>query len=163
MIPLPYLLLGAVAMSALAGYYGYQEGSDDVYAEWDKAKLEVEQAYSAKLKEAAEHQQQLDVTIENLRLTYAKDKGAADKRIADLTERLSNRPSRIVYKDRPVSDTSCVIPDPTGCTGAELYREDSLAFGREAARADTAVALLRECRDAYDTIRTAILDRNGEE
>lgn len=162
-LPNPYILLAGVFAMMGVAYKAYDMGQDSVYAEWDKARLETEQQYSKLLKDSADQQIALQEEIENERITYAQEKANLAARIDDLTVRLSHRPSRIVYKERPVPNTPSVEPDnhaATGCTGADLYREDGLFLIREAARGDSYRLLLRECRAAYDTIRQALIDHN---
>ena len=77
------------------------------------------------------------------------DKLNAD--VSGLTDRLRQRPVR----PQPGSGANTVDvtkPQPvTGCTGAELYREDGLAFVGESKRAEKIRINLVECQAAYES------------
>ena len=74
------------------------------------------------------------------------------KQLTDIT-RERNRLVRML-QHRPSRNESPVFTD-TGstCTGRELSREDGEFLAREAARADEARTLLKQCYDQYNALR----------
>lgn len=64
-------------------------------------------------------------------------------------ERLLNRPQRPV-STRDVSPLASNGPPASGCTGAQLYREDGLFSRGEAARAETIRLALMACYGSYE-------------
>jgi len=75
-------------------------------------------------------------------------------RVASLVNSLQSRPSRA--ESSGVSDNPGTQEDQQGATGAQLYREDAIAFIGEAARAELIKEELLTCYKSYDTAKETL-------
>jgi len=133
---LPLVIANIVAM-LFAIYQGYEYGRQSVQAEWDSEKAAIITAQRDK--EAA-----LQANMDKLREDKRRETARLNATVRALTDSLRNRPER---PDVPASASAG--DGATGCTGAELYRQDSQFLISEAARADTIRIALKACQDAY--------------
>lgn len=133
-------------------YFAYKKGQESTQAEWDKYALEQTKEYLKRVQEAANKQTELESKVNELRGTYEQDTSKLRVTVDNLNERLREREKRPTASDR-VPETSTAQPNPSGCTGKELYKEDGQFLVRESRRADQLRALLLECRYAYDQLR----------
>lgn len=124
--------------SALAGYgYGHQHGAAGVQAKWDTEKAAT--ATAQRTKEA-----ELQAGMDKLRTEKNRETAKLRRTVAALTDSLRDRP------ERPSVPASANAGDgASGCTGAELYRQDSQFLVNEATRADQIRLALKSCQDAY--------------
>jgi hypothetical protein len=72
---------------------------------------------------------------------------------------LRNRPSAAEARDANRTGNGQAI---SGCTGAELYRENAEDLVREAARADTVREGLKSCYQQYDSVRDVLNSKKGK-
>lgn len=113
----------------------------------DVATQEAIRAETARLAEAARraaearHQAEVAASKERTEREIAD----LELRVADLAERLRNRPER--PSGAAVSGSAAT---PVACTGAQLYREDGKFLVGEAARADRLRIQLADCQRQYD-------------
>jgi len=157
MIPNPWVILGfvvAVIGAAGAGYYqGNEAGQAKVQQAWDKERAEQEAAYAQAQAAAREKEQQLQTNADQIRQEKDREIRNLNARATALTNSLRDRAERPTTEASAVPSAANAGPAPTGCTGEKLYRPDGEFLAREAARADELRALLRQCRDQYETIR----------
>lgn len=137
----PFLsTLGAAIVSALIfSTVGYEHGTKAIQAKWDAEKLSI---ITAKRTKEAELQSNMDT----LRKAYTDETAKLATRVSTLTVSLRNRPERPAV---PVSAPASAGDGASGCTGAELYRQDSEFLVSEAQRADVIRLALIQCQDAY--------------
>jgi hypothetical protein len=147
------LIALVIVATFLAGTHwrAYRTGQEAVRIEWQAdiqartaAALEAEQR--ARAKETA-----LQVTADKLRRTKDAEITGLTVRVGELNKRLSNRADRPA--DPPAGAASSPRPSTSGCTGAELYRPDGEFLVREARRAETLRAALRQCYAQYEDAR----------
>lgn len=157
MIPNPWIILGfviAVIGAAGAGYYqGNEAGQAKVQQAWDKERAEQESAYAQAQAAAREKEQQLQTSADQIRQEKDREIRNLNARATALTNSLRDRAERPTTEASTVPSTANAGPAPAGCTGEKLYRTDGEFLAREAARADELRALLRQCRDQYETVR----------
>ena len=161
------LALRAIAVAAvLAGMaWAYHQWADhqretgrqEIRAQWqaDRASIAEQSRLlvlardreTARLQAAADKQREIDHAA----------KRALDRRVAGLLDSLRDRP------ERPAADKGGDgVPAAagagaagSGCTGAELHRQDAEFLVRESARADRLQAALRSCINAYGRAQAA--------
>lgn len=116
------------------------------------AQAQAAQASAAQAAEAQarEREHTAAQTLAAIQQKATDEKTALRRRVAHLADSLRNRP------ERPAAggDVPTGAAHPVACTGAQLYREDALAFAGEAARADELRTDLATCRSAYDAAVT---------
>ena len=153
----PWVILSLVLAIAGAfggGYYkGNSAGQAEVQQKWDKEKTEQFAAY-AEAQEAARSREQ-DLQIQADRLREDKDAKIRDlnARATALTNSLRDRPSRTAPALSTVSSTTGTSCPAVICTGAGLSKEDGEFLAGEAARADEARTLLKQCYEQYNAVR----------
>ena len=155
----PWVILGfvvAIIGAAGAGYYqGNEAGQAKVQQAWDKERAAQEAAYAQAQAAAREKEQELQADADSLRKEKDREIRDLNARAVALSNSLRDRPSRPTTESSPVPGTASTGPAPAGCTGEKLYRPDGEFLAREAARGDELRALLKQCRDQYETLRKA--------
>lgn len=158
----PWVILSLVLAIAGAfggGYYkGNSAGQAEVQQKWDKEKTEQYAEYAAAQEAARAREQNLQIQADRLREDKDREIRNLNARATALTNSMRERPSRPAPEASAVSNTAEVRPTATGCTGKELYRPDGEFLAREAARADEARVLLKQCREQYDTVMKQFMD-----
>jgi hypothetical protein len=153
----PWLIVGfvlAIAGSFVGGYYkGNSAGMAKVQQQWDNEKATQYEAYAQAQEAARVKEQSLQAQADRLREEKDNEIRNLNARATALTNSLRDRPSR-------TTTVASTVPSPTGlscptltCTGAELSREDGEFLAGEAARADEARTLLKQCYDQYNAVR----------
>ncbi len=153
----PWLIVGfvlAIAGSFVGGYYkGNSAGMAKVQQQWDNDKAVQYEAYAQAQEAAREKEQSLQAQADRLREEKDNEIRNLNARATALTNSLRDRPSRTTTVASTVpSSTGLSCPTLT-CTGAELSREDGEFLAGEAARADEARTLLKQCYDQYNAVR----------
>lgn len=138
-----WALICAAAMAAAA-----VQGDRLKSLKLETAEAKAHYAEVARNAEAAHRQQERQHADDLVAINQRKadETRALALAVAQLTGELSKRP------DRPAGGAVPSGPaDPVGCTGAQLYRPDALAFAGEAARADRLRLELEACQARYDS------------
>jgi len=153
----PWFLLGAALAVAVAGSAGLYKGRDigmaEVQHQWDKERAAQEAEYAAAQAAAREKEQALQASADQLRQEKDREIRNLNARAVALSNSLRDRPTRPSPESSPVSSTASVgCPVPV-CTGTGLSKEDAGFLAGEAARGDELRALLKQCRDQYETLR----------
>jgi hypothetical protein len=124
-----------------------------VQQQWDNEKATQYEAYAQAQEAARVKEQSLQAQADRLREEKDNEIRNLNARATALTNSLRDRPSR-------TTTVASTVPSPTGlscptltCTGAELSREDGEFLAGEAARADEARTLLKQCYDQYNAVR----------
>jgi hypothetical protein len=153
----PWFLLGAALAVAIAGSAGLYKGRDigmaEVQHQWDKERAAQEAEYAAAQAAAREKEQALQASADQLRQEKDREIRNLNARAVALSNSLRDRPTRPSPESSPVSSAASVgCPVPV-CTGTGLSKEDAGFLAGEAARGDELRALLKQCRDQYETLR----------
>jgi len=131
----------------------YTHGEKSVQGAWDAEKLAVAaqsaQALAAALKTGDDLKTKSDQLQKAKNATIAK----LNTDLSAALDRLHDRPARPGAGGVP-SDTPA--GPATGCTGAQLYRDDAALLVRESARADRLLADLGQCQNQYNAARDAL-------
>ena len=121
-----------------ATYIGLSYGAASVRAEWDTEKAAIVTAQRAK-------EVELQANMDTLREAYRNETAKLATNVRNLSNSLRNRPSR----PASMPEVASAGDGPRGCTGAELYREDSELVVAESERAEIIRIALKKCQDAY--------------
>jgi hypothetical protein len=152
----PWFLIGvffAISTAGGVGYYkGHQDGKAYVQQQWDKERAEQQAAYAKAQAEAREKEQLLQQQADTLRKEKDVEIQNLTAHAASLSNSLRDRQSRATKASAMSSTANAGCPTVI-CSGAELPREDAEFLAREAARADQARILLKQCYDQYQTIK----------
>lgn len=153
----PWVILAfvlAIAGAFGGGYYkGNSAGQAEVQQQWDKEKTAQFEAYSEAQNAARTREQNLQIQADRLREEKDNEIRNLNARAAALTNSLRERPSRTTPAPSPVPSASNTACPAVVCTGAGLSKEDGEFLAGEAARADEARALLKQCYEQYNTLR----------
>ena len=154
----PWLILGFVLAVAAAGgaglYQGHELGMAEVQQKWDKERAAQEAEYAAAQAAAREKEQALQASADQLRQEKDREIKNLNARATALSNSLRERPSRPTAEASPVPSTASAGCPVTTCTGAGLSREDAEFLAGEAARADEARVLLKQCYTQYESMRS---------
>lgn len=156
---LPYKLVGTAAIVLGLFFWHTTDVKLKVQSAESQVRLELVQQYNKQTTEL--NAQSTKVQSELQAKVTAQQKEHNDKvhnlnlRVADLSNSLSNRPSR------PSSDSS--IPDntsngtcTTGCSGQGLYQDDAKFLARYAGQAEELKVNLLMCYKQYDTVKETL-------
>jgi len=153
----PWLIVGfvlAIAGSFVGGYYkGNSAGMAKVQQQWDNEKAVQYEAYAQAQEAARAKEQNLQIQADRLREEKDNEIRNLNARATALTNSLRDRPSRTTTVASTVSSSTGLSCPTLTCTGAELSREDGEFLAGEAARADEARTLLKQCYDQYNAVR----------
>ena len=153
----PWVILSlvlAVAGAFGGGYYkGNSAGQAEVQQKWDKEKTEQYAAYAEAQEAARAREQNLQIQADRLREDKDREIRNLNARATALSNSLRDRSNRPAPEASAVPSAADARPAATGCTGKELYRPDGEFLAREAARADEARLLLKQCYDQYNALR----------
>ena len=159
MTPPRLVLIVSLLAVAAAGYWhaysmGKREGVEETTARWTQERLALKQAQLEEVQRAVQIEHHLTEKIAKIQHEASHEK----RRITDQYERtiagLRNRSERPSNADLS-SGSSVDTGSATGCTGAQLYREDATAFVGEAALAARLQSALSTCLAAYKEVETA--------
>ena len=153
----PWLIVGfvlAIAGSFVGGYYkGNSAGMAKVQQQWDNEKAVQYEAYAQAQEAARAKEQNLQIQADRLREEKDNEIRNLNARATALSNSLRDRPSRATTVAGTVSSSTGLSCPALTCTGAELSREDGEFLAGEAARADEARTLLKQCYDQYNAVR----------
>lgn len=153
----PWVILSLVLAIAGAfggGYYkGNSAGMAEVQQLWDKEKTEQFAAHAEAQEAARAREQNLQIQADRLREEKDNEIRNLNARTAALTNSLRDRPSRASSEASTMPSTTSSGCPAQACTGAGLSKEDGEFLAREAARADEARTLLKQCHDQYNATR----------
>jgi len=160
----PWLILGFVLAVAAAGgaglYKGHDLGMAEVQQKWDRERAQQEAQYAAAQAAAREKEQALQAKANKLRQEKDREIRNLNARASALANSLRERPARAATQSGDVSHSADTGSTAQSCTGAGLAREDAEFLAREAARGNETRALLKQCRDQYDTVIKMMMDSN---
>jgi hypothetical protein len=124
-----------------------------VQQQWDQERLQQQGEHIQALSDARIKEQNLQLQADRLREEKDNEIRNLNARATALSNSLRDRPSRTATAASTMpSSTGLSCPTLT-CTGAELSREDGEFLAGEAARADEARTLLKQCYDQYNAVR----------
>lgn len=153
----PWVILSLVLAIAGAfggGYYkGNSAGQAEVQQKWDKEKTEQYEAYAEAQETARVREQNLQIQADRLREDKDNEIRNLNARATALANSLRDRPSRSTPAPSTVSSTTSTSCPAVVCTGAGLSKEDGEFLAGEAARADEARTLLKQCYEQYNALR----------
>jgi hypothetical protein len=153
----PWLIVGfvlAIAGSFVGGYYkGNSAGMAKVKQQWDQERLQQQGEHIQALSDARIKEQNLQLQADRLREEKDNEIRNLNARATALSNSLRDRPSRATTVAGTVSSSTGLSCPALTCTGAELSREDGEFLAGEAARADEARTLLKQCYDQYNAVR----------
>jgi len=153
----PWLIVGfvlAIAGSFVGGYYkGNSAGMAKVKQQWDQERLQQQGEHIQALSDARIKEQNLQLQADRLREEKDNEIRNLNARATALSNSLRDRPSRATTVASTVSSSTGLSCPTLTCTGAELSREDGEFLAGEAARADEARTLLKQCYDQYNAVR----------
>jgi hypothetical protein len=142
----PYIAVFGVALAL-----GWQVNGWRLNTKIESIQAEYARQYAAAQQKARATEQSMQSAADRLRRDKDAQINNLSTRVRTLTAELRNRPKR--------PSTSSITPDArlgltaSGCSGAELYREDGEFLIREAARADTIQEGYKQCTQQYETMR----------
>jgi hypothetical protein len=147
----------AVALAMLlAGTHwkAYTAGQKNVQAEWAQEKEQQAAQIAETRAQAAIKTEALQSAADTLRRTKNAKIAQLDADLADALDRLHNRPARPRASDLP-TDTGAGDA-ARGCTGKELFKDDSEFLTRIAAEADKLRTNLKACYQQYEAARISV-------
>lgn len=124
---------------------GKQSGMAKVQALWTAERLAIKTAQAEQAMVARDKEQALQTQLAQQRKVHQNEVHRLVRNHAALVDSLRERAQR-PDSASGVPQNSTVGAEPaTGCTGAQLYRQDGEFLAREAARADQLRLALRAC------------------
>ena len=145
------LVFGTFAAGWLTYDAGKTKGRSEVQTAWDNERAITAQAHAEELMKARQREQALQGLAKKLR----QEKVDEAKRLAAQHQRdldgLRDRPNRDSAGELPDPSTAGAGPAP-GCTGAQLFREDSAVLVGIARDADQLRLALRQCQAQYNQV-----------
>ena len=153
----PWLIVGfviAVCSAFGTGYWrGDTAGQAKVQQEWDKEKAAQYAEYAKGQAAAREKERALQASADTLR--QEKDREIRDiaARNTALANSLRDRKARPA-EGSSVSDASGA--GSGGCTGKDLYRQDSEFLVRLGREADELAIALKQCYAQYESVRKTV-------
>ena len=156
---LPYKLIGVVVISLGLLFWHSMDVKLKVQQAESIVRLEMTQQYNKRANELKDSAVKTQTELQNTVSKQQKEHNAKvhnlNLRVADLSNSLSNRPSR------PPSDGS--IPDSTsngacttGCNGQGLYQDDARFLARYAGQAEELKEGLIQCYKQYNTVKDTL-------
>ena len=145
---------GCVLVAAIAGSAGYWRGHTAgearVQAAWDRERAQLAEEHAKAMAAAREKEQQLQANADQLRTEMNNELKTISQRSASAIDSLRKRSERPPEGSAVSSTTSY---GQSGCTPAELYRQDAEVAVRLAREADELAAALKQCYAQYETLR----------
>lgn len=149
----PYIIAGGVIAVVLSYGVGHWQGDDagqaKIQAKWDQEKAKLAEEYAANVTAMREKEQLMQGNADKLRQEKDREIRELNARSIALSNSLRDRPNRT--ESSGVSKT----PDAgqSGCTGKELYRQDSEFLIGIAREADELRLALKQCYAQYDALQ----------
>ena len=149
-------LAGAMAVAlglGAAGLYrtGYAKGAAEVQQQWDAEKAATAAAQAEEMVKARQRERALIELTERLRKEHRREVDRIAAEHNRLVGELRNRPERPSDGGVPRAATAD-RGGSTGCTGADLYREDAAVALGIARDADLVRAALEQCVAQYNQV-----------
>lgn len=148
--PYKYLVIALVLGGILAGshYKAYKAGGASVRAEWQSDKLRAAEALTEAQQKARAAELSMQAATDKLRQEKRDEIARLDRRYRTIVDELRNRAERPATMPDSARDGQITA----GCSGAELYREDSEFLARLARDADEIRLALNACYKQYDEV-----------
>lgn len=143
--------IGVLALLVLVYFKGVSHGKASVQAKWDSEKAAQIIALDAAKDKIRQAERQLQANADKARKEKDYEIGRIKRNYDSIVAGLRQRASRSDVKLSSGSGNS-----ESGCTGAQLSREDAEFLVGEAARADQLSAELIACYATYDDVRNKI-------
>lgn len=160
----PWLIVGCLVAVGVAGVGGYMKGDEAgqafVQQQWDRQTAELAAQHAKDLEAARQKEQAMQASADQLRKEKDREIRDLNSRATALANSLRVRPERSAPQTSTVSSATEARPTAAGCTGKELYRPDGEFLAREAARADEARLLLKQCREQYESVIKMLMESN---
>ena len=138
------ILVTIVSMLVGIYYWGYTNGKNAVTAIYEKERATM-------LSEARNKEQILITKLGQIQNDKSQEVNTIITKYNSIITGLLQRPTRST-----MSNGSSNVPSTKGCTGSELYREDSTFLAGEASRAERIKTELIACYQQYDELRNAL-------
>jgi hypothetical protein len=124
---------------------GKRSGMDKVQALWTAERMATTIAQAEEAAKARQTEQALQAALTKQRMEHRNEINRIARKHTALVHSLQQRAQRPdSLASVPQSATAGIEP-ATGCTGAQLYRQDGEFLAREAARADQLRLALKTC------------------
>jgi len=160
----PWLIVGFVVALSVATVTGYIKGGAagraQVKQQWDAERTQQAEAHAMAMEAARNKEQAMQASADQLRKEKDREIRDLNSRATALANSLRVRPERSAPQTSTVSSATEARPTAAGCTGKELYRPDGEFLAREAARADEARLLLKQCREQYESVIKMLMESN---
>ncbi len=161
MLPLGNRIAIAAVILVIACFGAYKRGlhhgEAKIQAKWDAERAAIAQATQQAMQERIAAEEQLRRQADEQQKTYQQRIARLAAERNALLDSVRNRPARDRGDDMP---GAAAAGDRSGCTGAELYREDATFLVGEAERADRLAEQLTACVAQYQAARDAIAAHN---
>jgi hypothetical protein len=151
-LPWKHIAAAAAGAAVIGGIYlwGYGAGKDAVRADWDKERITTAQKHAEAVERVLASQQAIQSMLDQARRDRKHDEDRINRLHAAAVDSLRDRPERPAGG---VPDAAGSGGIASGCTGANLYREDAAVALGIARDADLVRAALAECRAGYQAAR----------
>jgi len=148
-----WVLGGIGILLAMIGAFwkGYGAGKESVQAEWNKERLAHSQALTEAIQKGRDTERQMQSQADKFQTEKRNEIDRIARQHRAVVDSLRNRPER---PENPMPGGSGPTQGQSGCTGAELHREDAEFLIGEAARADKIRTELEACYIQYDNIKS---------
>lgn len=124
---------------------GRQSGKAEVRALWTAERLAITTAQAKESMKAREKEQALQEQLAKQRKVHQNEVHRLVREHTTLVDSLRQRAQRPDSAAGVPQDSTAGAEPATGCTGAQLYRQDGEFLAREAARADQLRLALQAC------------------
>lgn len=148
-------VLAASVFLAGTHWRAYTSGKKAVQAEWNVEKIDIARQSFKLAEQATRATTNLQADIDTQRQEKNHEIARLNTRHDAALERLRQRPERPAG-DAHVPATASNGQVASGCTGAELYRQDGQLLVGEFVRAETIRLELKACYQQYDKARASI-------
>jgi hypothetical protein len=149
LIATPILLVG----SAWFGHSrGTQYGMSVVQSQWDAERMATQAAQAEELMKARQTEQALQALVNRTRQEKTREATRLANDYAAVINSLHDRAAR--PDPGGVPEAAGTGDAPSGCTGAQLYREDAAVLAGLARDADQLRLALKQCQAVYTEVRS---------
>lgn len=158
LIPLPWLLLGLVALCGGSWWHGYasNDQADVVQAEWDRSVAIAQRARQVRIDKVHAETTRLQVAADLERKRNDEAYKTLDRRLAAALGRLQDRPARPGPPADGVPTAASPAAEGGAGTGAGLYRDDAVLLVRLADLSQRIRTQRDTCYRQYDEAREAL-------
>jgi hypothetical protein len=149
----PYIVAGGVLAVVCAYGVGHWQGDEagqaKIQAKWDQERAKLAEEYAANVTAMREKEQAMQGNADKLRQEKDREIREINAKSIALANSLRDRPNRT--EGSGVSQTPGT--GQSGCTGKELYRQDSEFLIGIAREADELRIALKQCYAQYDSLK----------